>query len=80
LPKLPPKLLSEFLCEFFGGSFDRFLFMGASFRQAERRMATSNRSSVCAACLSGKMRIVAEDQSFQLHLGFERPRAVGRTW
>jgi hypothetical protein len=79
LPKLPPKLLSEFLFEFFGGLFGRFLFMGLSFRHIERRMATSNRSPVRAARLSGKMRIVAQGQSFQLQLGFERPRAVGRT-
>ncbi|MGB8897992.1 MAG: hypothetical protein WCC90_01490, partial [Methylocella sp.] len=75
-----PRLLSEFLCVFFGGSFDKFLFMGLSFRHMERRTATFNRSPVCVACLSGKMRIVAEDQRFQLQLGFERPRAVGRTW
>jgi hypothetical protein len=46
----------------------------------EGRMATSSRSPGCAARLSGKMRIVAEDQSFQLHLGLERPQAVGWTW
>jgi hypothetical protein len=80
LPKFPPKLLSEFLFKFFGGSFDAFLFMGPSFRQLEWRRAISSRSPDCAARLSGEMRIVAEDQNFQLHLGLERPQAVGWTW